>query len=50
MCESLDYDPCALYANMLGISFDSMRNMNDDVFDREVDRRRSSYHAGDGMK
>ena len=43
----LDYDPCALYANALGISFDSMRDMDEDEFDSEVDRRRSLYHAGD---
>ena len=41
----LDYDPCALYANTLGLSFDSMRNMDDDEFESEVDRRRNSYHA-----
>ena len=42
----LDYDPRSLYASALGISSDAMRDMDEDEFHSEIDRRRSLHHAG----
>ena len=46
MDVELDYDPHVLYAHLLGMSFDSIHQMDISDFYDEVDTRRDKHLAG----